>query len=104
MKEFNVSTNIIRDQDVKLNYIVTKNAADNFNLIAANYNYNNKFQAIIGSYGTGKSSFLWALEQNLLGKQTIFNSVSETFIITSLNFLRNHFLIKEPLIYILVLL
>jgi len=79
MNKFNVSTNIIRDQDAILNYIVTKNAGDNFNLIASNYNHNNKFQAIIGSYGTGKSSFLWALEQNLLGKKNIFNSVAETY-------------------------
>ena len=79
MKEFNVSTNIIRDADSELNYIVTKNATDNFKLIASNFKHNNRFQAIIGSYGTGKSTFLWALEQNLLGKKNFFNTVRESY-------------------------
>lgn len=79
MKGYNVSTNIIRDQDIDINYIVTKNSRENFDVIASNYNYNNKFQAIIGSYGTGKSSFLWALEQNLLGKMNFFSSLSNAY-------------------------
>lgn len=79
MKEFNVSTNIIRDANSELNYIVTKNATDNFKLIASNFKHNNKFQAIIGSYGTGKSTFLWALEQNLLGKKNFFNTAREAY-------------------------
>jgi DNA replication protein DnaC len=29
--------------------------------------------SIIGSYGTGKSSFLWALQQSLTGKKKFFN-------------------------------
>jgi len=79
MKEFNVSTNIIRDQNTDLNYIATKNAADIYNRIASNYKHNNKFQAIIGSYGTGKSSFLWAFEKNLLGDKNYFNSIKNTY-------------------------
>jgi len=72
MKGFNVSTNIIRDQDSNINYIITKNSKENFNSIASNFYQNNKFQAIIGSYGTGKSTFLWALEQNLKGQKNFF--------------------------------
>jgi len=79
MAEFNVSTNIIRDQNNDINYVWTKNAGDNFDIIASNYAHNNKFQAIIGSYGTGKSSFLWALEQNLLGKKNFFNPNSKSY-------------------------
>jgi len=79
MQDFNISTNIIRDEDANLNYIVTKNTSDNFNIIASNYKHNNKFQAIIGSYGTGKSSFLWAFEQNIKGKRNYFNSLAESF-------------------------
>ncbi len=79
MAEFNISTNIIRDQNNDINYIWTKNAGENFDVIASNYKHNNKFQAIIGSYGTGKSSFLWALEQNLLGKKNFFSPVSKSY-------------------------
>jgi len=79
MEEFNVSTNIIRDQDIAIQYIPTENARANFNLIASNYKNNSKFQGIIGSYGTGKSSFLWAFEQNLLGKKKYFNSINSSY-------------------------
>lgn len=79
MVDFNVSTNIIRDQNNDINYIWTKNAGENFDVIASNYAQNNRFQAIIGSYGTGKSCFLWALEQNLQGKKTFFNPISKSY-------------------------
>lgn len=79
MTNFNISTNIIRDDNSSLNYIVTKNAIDNFNLIVSNFHQNNKFQGIIGSYGTGKSSFLWALEQNLTRKSNYFESIEKAF-------------------------
>lgn len=79
MKEFNISTNIIRDENSEINYIVTKNAVDNFEKIVTNYNNNNKFQSIIGSYGTGKSSFLWALEKNLDNDKNYFGRVSDFF-------------------------
>ena len=77
MKNFNVSTNIIRDKDTLIDYIVTRNSSDNFDRIISNYNNNNKFQAIIGSYGTGKSSFLWAFEQHLLEKNTFFSTLNK---------------------------
>jgi hypothetical protein len=79
MQDFNISTNIIRDEEANLNYIVTKNASENFDIIASNYKNNNKFQAIIGSYGTGKSSFLWAFEQNLKGKRNYFKSLVDSY-------------------------
>ena len=74
MENFNVSTNILRDSDTAINYIPTRNAKDNFNRIISNFNNNNRFQGIIGSYGTGKSTFLWAFEQYLLGKNKYFDS------------------------------
>ena len=75
MQNFNVSINIIRDEDTDLNYIVTKNASENYNLIASNYKQNLKFQSIIGSYGTGKSSFMWAFEKNIKGNRNYFSSL-----------------------------
>ena len=74
MENFNVSTNILRDSDTAINYIPTRNAKDNFNRIISNFKNNNRFQGIIGSYGTGKSTFLWALEQYLLGNNKYFDS------------------------------
>ena len=40
----------------------------------SNFKNNNRFQGIIGSYGTGKSTFLWAFEQYLLGNNKYFDS------------------------------
>lgn len=68
MAEFSVSTNIIRDQNRDIHYIPTPNAKQVFERIANNFRTGHRAFNIIGSYGTGKSSFLWALEQNLSGK------------------------------------
>ncbi|MBN7813423.1 hypothetical protein J0A68_20880 [Algoriphagus sp. H41] len=68
MAEFSVSTNIIRDQNRDIHYIPTPNAKNVFERIANNFRTGHRAFNIVGSYGTGKSSFLWALEQNLGGK------------------------------------
>lgn len=80
MTEFSVSTNIIRDQDRDIHYIPTPNGKQVFERIANNFRIGHRAFNIIGSYGTGKSSFLWALEQNLAGKNdSYFGSVNGHF-------------------------
>ena len=55
---FNISTNILRDQTKDLKYIVTPNATKIFERIFNSENNSNKSFTIIGNYGTGKSTFL----------------------------------------------
>ena len=74
MKEFNISTNIIRDQSKDLNYVVTPNAKTIFERIFSTGTNSNKSFTIIGNYGTGKSTFLWALEKNLLKEKIFFST------------------------------
>jgi hypothetical protein len=71
---FNISTNILRDQSKDLKYIVTPNATKIFERIFNSENNSNKSFTIIGNYGTGKSTFLWALEKNLLKKNIFFST------------------------------
>src|SRR5690606_11195190 len=70
----NVSTNIIRDENKSLNYIVTKNAVEIFNSIFNHANENQNSFTIIGNYGTGKSTFLWAAEKNLKKETSYFDA------------------------------
>ncbi|RKS03075.1 ATP-binding protein [Flavobacterium sp. 102] len=72
--EFNISTNIVRDQSKDLNYVVTPNATKIFERIFSSENSANRSFTIIGNYGTGKSTFLWALEKNLLKKKIYFST------------------------------
>jgi hypothetical protein len=74
--DYNISTNIIRDASKDLNYIVTPNATKIFERIFGDEKSSTKSFTIIGNYGTGKSSFLWALEKNLLKKKIYFSSVN----------------------------
>ena len=74
--DYNISTNIIRDASKDLNYIVTPNATKIFERIFGAKKSSTKSFTIIGNYGTGKSSFLWALEKNLLKKKIYFSSVN----------------------------
>ena len=74
-EQANISTNILRDQDVELNYIVTPNSQEIFEQVAGSYGSNKKAFNIIGSYGTGKSTFLWALERNFKNKSLPFGYV-----------------------------
>lgn len=72
--EFNISTNILRDHNKNLNYVVTPNTTQIFNRIFESNNQSNKSFTLIGNYGTGKSTFLWALEKNLLKEKIYFSN------------------------------
>ncbi|WP_264529246.1 hypothetical protein [Flavobacterium sp. N502540] len=71
---FNISTNILRDQSKDLNYVVTPNATKIFERIFSAEGSSNKSFTVIGNYGTGKSTFLWALEKNLLKEKFFFTT------------------------------
>jgi hypothetical protein len=71
--KFTTSTNIIRDSAREINYIPTPNSNRVVNQIANDFKKGIRSFNIIGSYGTGKSSFLWALQQNLQGRKKFFN-------------------------------
>lgn len=71
--KFNTSVNIIRDSDVELAYIPTPNAKLVASQLLNDFKKGMRSFNIIGTYGTGKSSFLMALEQTVLGKQPHFN-------------------------------
>jgi hypothetical protein len=69
----NVSVNIIRDIDRELVYYPTPNAIKVVNEIFSYFENGNRSFTIIGSYGTGKSSFLLALQKSLKGHKQYFN-------------------------------
>ena len=69
----NISTNIVRDESKQIDYVVTPNTKEIFDRIFINNYGANKSFNLIGNYGTGKSTFLWALEKNL-NKEKIFFS------------------------------
>jgi hypothetical protein len=71
--KFTTSTNIIRDLDRDLNYIPTPNSVKVANQILNDFNKGIRSFNIIGSFGTGKSSFFWAFQQSLVGKKGYFN-------------------------------
>ena len=79
MAGFKISTNIERDANVNLDYILTKNADDVFERIIYNYGRGQHAFSVIGSYGTGKSTFLWAFQKHLEGKRKFSKSVSSEF-------------------------
>ena len=72
--KFSPSTNILRDSNRVLNYIPTPNAKRVVKQLEENFSNGLHTFNLIGSYGTGKSSFLWALEQSLLGQKEIFET------------------------------
>jgi hypothetical protein len=69
-----ISTNILRDGDLDFEYIVTDNSQKIFEALTNTEGRAAKCFNLIGSYGTGKSSFLVAFEQTLLGKQQFFET------------------------------
>jgi len=71
--KYSPSTNIIRDSKRDIGYIATPNALRIVDQISSDFKKGIRSFNIIGSYGTGKSSFLWALEQSLKGGKKIFN-------------------------------
>ncbi len=79
MLRFTTSTNIERDVVNDIHYITTPNALEVFDRIIQGYKSGYHSFNIIGSYGTGKSSFLWALEKNLVENRTFFAPLNGQF-------------------------
>lgn len=71
--KFSPSVNIIRDEASQVNYIVTPNAQRVAKEIESLSESNFKAFTIIGSYGSGKSSFLWAFEKEVKREKTFFD-------------------------------
>jgi len=69
---YSPSVNIIRDAQKGLEYIVTENAENSAIKILNDFNKGFHSFSIIGSYGTGKSSFLWAFQQTLTKQANLF--------------------------------
>ncbi len=77
MKEkakFTPSINIERDETKSFSYIATPNAVRTVEQLESDISAGLRSFNIIGSYGTGKSSFLLALEQSLTGKDQHFDT------------------------------
>lgn len=70
--KYTPSINILRDLDEDIAYFPTPNANRVAEQIEASFTTGIRVFNIIGSYGTGKSSFLWALAQTLRGRKHFF--------------------------------
>lgn len=68
-KTYNVSVNIIRDANRELTYYRTPNAERVVNDLVNDFKKGVRAFTIIGSYGTGKSSLLWAFQQSILNRR-----------------------------------
>ena len=75
-KAFSPSVNITRDSEKEFNYIVTPNSKEIYKQIVTQFDSGVHSFSIIGSYGTGKSSFLVALKRNLNNDQNIFEPLN----------------------------
>lgn len=71
---FTTSVNILRDTERDFNYIPTPNAGQVVSQIVNDFKKGIRSFNIIGTYGTGKSSFLLALEQSIKGKKRYFET------------------------------
>lgn len=71
-KYFSPSINILRDQERSLNYIPTRNGEKAFQKITSSFSHGTKSFNIIGAYGSGKSSFVLALDRVLNKKADYF--------------------------------
>jgi len=70
--KFTPSVNIIRDLDKSFNYIHTPNAERVLEQLDNSFSAGIHSFNIIGSFGTGKSSFLLAFEKQLKGEKKFF--------------------------------
>lgn len=71
---FSPSINIVRDQNKDFDYIPTPNAERVVKSLNDNITKGIKSFYLIGSFGTGKSSFLLALEKQISSGQKIFDT------------------------------
>jgi hypothetical protein len=72
-RKINTSVNIVRDINAEIDYVPTPNGVKTINLISNDFKKGLRSFNIIGSYGTGKSSFLWAFQKSLADEKPIFN-------------------------------
>lgn len=72
--KFSPSINIVRDQDKTFDYLPTPNAERVLQSLNDNIIKGIKSFSLVGSFGTGKSSFLLALEKQIGSGQRIFNT------------------------------
>lgn len=72
VNNFTTSVNIIRDTDRDFNYIPTPNAKQVVSQIVNDFKKGIRAFNIVGTYGTGKSSFLFAFEQSVRGIKRYF--------------------------------
>ena len=66
------SVNILRDSNGLVHYYPTPNARRAAQLIEQSYVQGVRVFNLIGSFGTGKSAFLWAISQTVRGRQHYF--------------------------------
>ena len=71
---FSTSINILRDTEKDFHYIPTPNGKQVANQIVNDFKKGIRSFNVVGTYGTGKSSFLLALEQSVRGKKRFFNA------------------------------
>src|SRR6056297_1175601 len=76
---FNPSVNIERDLDKEFEYVVTPNSRHIYNQLVGSQKSGSHSFSIIGSYGTGKSSFLVAFRKNLIGETLYFEPLNGEF-------------------------
>ncbi|MHB0754346.1 hypothetical protein [Polaribacter sp. M15] len=104
------SINILRDQDKTFDYIASDNTTRIANFIVNEFKKGIHSFNLIGSYGTGKSSFLWAFNKSISSAENLnyFNFPSKQFSQTEfinivgefnslIDFFKNYFLIKNNL-------
>lgn len=72
-RKINTSVNIVRDINAEIDYLPTSNGLKTISLISNDFKKGLRSFNIIGSYGTGKSSFLWAFQKSLTNEKTFFN-------------------------------
>ena len=72
--KFSTSTNILRDAGRQINYVPTPNAKRVFQQLEKDFQKGIHSFNLIGSYGTGKSSFLWAFEKSVHEGSQFFDS------------------------------
>lgn len=70
---FTTSINILRDTEKDFHYIPTPNTKQVVSQIVNDFKKGIRSFNIIGTYGTGKSSFLLALEQSISGTKRFFD-------------------------------
>lgn len=78
--KFSPSINIIRDTKKEFNYVITPNSEKAALTISEQFRKGIHAFTVIGSYGTGKSSFLLALEQSLVDKKKLLPFTSPDYV------------------------